>query len=182
MYLDRVQRVRRIAASAGFAALLLGSSLIPGVSGSAAVAGSPCASLTPAAYQQITNTINNAYTSASADAAANGVNGAYAVAAVNSRDYVVAARDKMLYLQSWLNTNNLATPYVTNASAAYSTHGTIREVETALLNAQHWAMISTVYHKSANASATYEQAQTAMTLALALGGDAGRCYSGQYYP
>jgi hypothetical protein len=171
--------IRRRAATAGLCLVLLGSSVISAVGGSAQVAGAagnPCASLTPVAIRQVIDTINRAHASATLDANANGTTGAYASAARDSLMYVTQARDKMVDLQTWLRTNNLDNPYVSNISAAYNVHGYVRETEVPLLYGQHWAMISAEYHNSAAAKKTFEETATASEQALALGAQGGRCH------
>jgi hypothetical protein len=180
-----VQRIRRGAITLGLGFVLLGSSVVSAVGGSAHVAGAagnPCASLTPAAIQQVIDTINKAHASATIDASANGTTGAYASAARDSLMYVTTARDKMVDLQTWLKANNLDTPYVSNISAAYSVHGYVRETMVPLLYGQHWAMISAEYHNSLAAKTTFEETQTAAELALVLGAQGGRCHLGPFFP
>src|SRR2546422_2937083 len=85
-------------------------------------------------------------------------------------------------LQSWLHTNGLDFPYVTNASAAYSVHGYARDVVISLHYARHWATISVVYHKSADARDSFERTSQALNLIDALGAEGGRCYIQAYFP
>src|SRR5262245_14389602 len=82
----------------------------------------PCASLTPAAIQQVIDMIAQSRTKAESDVAANGANGAYAVAAQYNLESLQKAHVTMIDLQAWLQTNALDSPYVTNASAAYIIH------------------------------------------------------------
>lgn len=140
----------------------------------------PCASLTPAAIQQVIDAIAQSRTKAESDVAANGTSGAYAIAAGYNLDYLKEAYDKIIFLQSWLQTNGLDSPYVTNASGAYSIHGYVREAVTSLHYARHWATISAVYHKSTDARDSYELTSQALSLADALGAQAGRCYMNPY--
>ncbi|HYR92426.1 MAG TPA: hypothetical protein VE422_50745 [Terriglobia bacterium] len=144
-------------------------------------ASNPCASLTPAALQQVIDVIAQSRTKAQSDMAANGVTGAYAVAAEYNLAYLQDAYDKTLALQSWLQTNGLDSPYVTNVSAAYSVHGYVREAVVSLQYARHWAMISVVYHSSADARNSYELTSQALNLIEPLGAQAGRCYMKAYY-
>ena len=141
----------------------------------------PCASLTPAALQEVMDVIAQSRTKAQSDVAANGVAGAYAVAAQYNLDYLQDAYDKTMTLQSWLQTNGLDWPYVTNVSAAYSVHGYVREAVISLHYARHWAMISVVYHKSADARDSYELTSQALNLIEPLGAQAGRCYMQAYF-
>jgi hypothetical protein len=141
----------------------------------------PCASLTPANLQEVIDVIAQSRTKAQSDTAANGVTGAYAIAAAYNLDYLQDAYDKMLALQTWLQTNGLDWPYVTNVSAAYSVHGYVREAVVSLHYARHWAMISVVYHKSADAKDSYELTSQTLNLIEPLGAQAGRCYMQAYF-
>ncbi len=145
-------------------------------------APNPCASLTPAALQQVIDVIAQSRTKAQSDVAANGVTGAYAIAAQYNLDYLQDAYNKATALQSWLHTNGLDFPYVTNASAAYSVHGYARDVVISLHYARHWATISVVYHKSADARDSFERTSQALNLIEALGAEGGRCYIQAYFP
>ncbi len=140
-----------------------------------------CASLTPAAIQRVIDVIAQSRAKAASDVAANGTNGAYAVAAQYNLEYLQRAHDTMSNLQSWLQTNGLDAPYVTNASAAYQIHNYVRDVVSSLHYARHWATISVVYHKSRDARDSYELTTDALNLAEALAAQAGRCYMGQYF-
>lgn len=142
----------------------------------------PCASLTPAAIQHVIDVIAQSRTKAESDVAANGVNGAYASAARDNLAYLREAHDKMVALQSWLQTNGLDSPYVTNASAAFNVHGYVREVVISLHYARHWAAVSASHHKSTDARDSYELTSQALNLAEALGAQAGRCYMNHYLP
>jgi hypothetical protein len=149
-----------------------------------ATAASPqsCAALTPAAIDDIITTLHTSLAHAEADATANGTTGAYAVAAVYNRDGVKAAHEQFVTLQTWLNEQGLAAPYVSNTSAAYSVHGTVREAVSQLHHARHWATISVVYHGSADAHASMEVTSTALERIDTLGANAARCYIEAYYP
>lgn len=140
----------------------------------------PCESLTPAALQQVIDVIAQSHTKAESDVAANGENGAYAVAAHHNLVYLKEAHGKMTALQSFLQSEGLDSPYVTNASAAYNVHGYVREVVGPLHHARHWATISAAYHKSTDARDSYELTSQALNLAEALGAQAGRCYMNAY--
>lgn len=142
----------------------------------------PCASLTVLAIQQIIDKIEGSRDKAQNDVTVNGISGVYASAANDNLTYLLEAYDKIAALQSWLASNNLDSPYVTNASAAYNIYGYIRESIISLQNARHWAMISVVYHKNANAHDSFELTSHALELAEALGAQAGRCYMSAYYP
>jgi hypothetical protein len=142
----------------------------------------PCESLTPAALQQVIDLIAQSQTKAESDVAANGENGAYAVAAHHNLVYLKEARDIMIALQTFLQSEGIDSPYVTNASGAYNVHGYVREVVVPLHHARHWATISAIYHQSADARDSYELTSQTLDLAEALGAQAGRCYMNAYLP
>jgi hypothetical protein len=86
----------------------------------------------------------------------------------------------MTYLLSWLPANSYVPPY-SSANAAYNIHGYARMTIISLLYAQHWATISTVYHGSIPARASYDLTASALNLVNAMGADAGRCYMRAYH-
>jgi len=141
-----------------------------------------CESLTPEALQHVVDKVSGSIANAETDVDVNGVTGAYAIAAVYNRDYLVAVNNNLLFLQSWLRDLGLDTPFVTNASAAYNIHGYVREAVYLSHHARHWATISAVYHKSPDAFASYNLTSEALGLAEALGEQAGRCYIRGYFP
>jgi hypothetical protein len=153
-------------------------------------AADPCASLTPTAISQLVSQIEAARTLADQDVALNAATGAYGTAATYHRDNLVAAFQKATEVRDWLTANGLASPYVTNATAAYSLHGLAREIVAPLHHARHWATISAVYHKasatqpvdkSGPARQSYEATTQALSMVEALGADAGRCYMSGYF-
>ena len=142
----------------------------------------PCASLTPEALQQVIDKVAESLAKAESDVNANGTTGSYAAAAVYNRDYLAEVHQNLLFLQSWLKNLGLDTPFVTNASAAYNIHGSVREAVYPLHHARHWATISVVYHKSSDAFDSYSLTSEVIDLAEALGAQAGRCYMRGYFP
>ncbi|HYX14649.1 MAG TPA: hypothetical protein VE944_09830 [Nostoc sp.] len=143
-----------------------------------------CASLTTASIQAVIDKIIESRNKAQIDNSANGVNGAYASAAKANLDLLTVARDKMLELRDWLYTAGVLDPppFVTNTSAAYNVHSYVREAVVNLHYARHWATISAVYHKSANARNSYELTTQSLDLIEPLGAQAGRCYMSAYKP
>jgi hypothetical protein len=148
----------------------------------ASVGADPCASLTPAALQEVIDTLTQSLGKADADVSINGTTGAYAIAAVYNRDYLAQVLQSLLSLQSWLKSLGLDTPFVSNASAAYNIHGYVRENIYLLHHARHWASISIVYHHSSDAFDSFNLTCTTIDLAESLGAQAGRCYVSSYYP
>lgn len=142
----------------------------------------PCAFLTPEALQQVLDKVVESLAKAESDVNANGTTGTYAIAAVANRDSLTQVQQDLLFLQSWLKNLGLDTPFVTNASAAFGIHGYVREAVYLLHHARHWATISVVYHKSLDAFDSYSLTSEALSLAEALGEQAGRCYMRDYFP
>jgi hypothetical protein len=148
----------------------------------------PCASLTSAAIQAVIDKIIDSRNKAVSDATAHGVTGAYASAARDNLAYLTEARDKMQVLLAWLYGAGVLgvppapPPYVTNTTGAYNVHSYVRESVVSLHYARHWATISAVYHRSADARDSYELATQALDLIEPLGAQAGRCYMEPYGP
>jgi hypothetical protein len=139
----------------------------------------PCASLTPAAIQNVIDVVAESRGHAEIDNTANGTTGAYASAARDNLTYLrqVGSSDpyRLGYLQSWLAENKIPTPY-TNSTAVYSIHNYARENVWTLHHARHWASISAVYHASKAAVNSFEATTRAVELLESLGANAGRCY------
>jgi hypothetical protein len=134
------------------------------------------------ALQQVIDKIAESLAKAESDVTANGTTGSYAIAAVYNRDYLAEVHQYLLFLQSWLKSQGLDTPFVTNASAAYNIHGYVREAVCSLHYARHWATISVVYHNSSDAFESFNLTSEAIDLAEPLGAQAGRCYMRSYFP
>ena len=141
-----------------------------------------CIHLTPAAFGSLITTLNASLTQATADCNAFCVTGAYALAAKYNHDYLVQVLAKVNETKTWLETYNLALPYVTNATAAYNIHGLARDNIATLHHARHWATISAIYHKSNKARISFDYTSTAITQLEALGENGGKCYVDQYAP
>lgn len=115
------------------------------------------------------------------DAAANGSAGAYASAARDNVARLTTAYDKMVALQTWLTNENLGSPHVTNATAAYNVHGYTREALASMYEARHWATVSATNHRSADARSSFDLTTNAIAGAEALGANGGRCYMSGYF-
>jgi hypothetical protein len=145
----------------------------------AAPAPSSCATLNGPSLSGLLGILDAAVASAQTDFKANGVVGAYAVAAKYNLDYVTTAQKKVRDLQNWM----ISTGYdATNASTAYQIHSYMNEAITSLQAASHWALISTVYHKSTDARSSFEGEMKGTEVANQIGTQAGRCYMVQYLP
>jgi len=136
----------------------------------------PCASLTPAAIQHVIDVIAQSRAKAESDVAATVAKGAYVVNAQYNLESLQRAHDKIIALQSWLQTNGYDAPYVANHVAASSVHVYMGEVTVSLNYARVYATISAVHNKNKDARDSYELTTEALNLAEALGAQAGRCY------
>jgi hypothetical protein len=141
-----------------------------------------CAQLTPAAFSSLITTLTASLAQATADCNAYCVTGAYAAAAQYNQIYLAQVLANVEQTKTWLETNNLALPYVTNASAAYSVHGLARDNIATLHHARHWATISAIYHKSNKARLSFDYTSAAITQLETLGENGGKCYVDQYAP
>ena len=168
-------------------ALLIGSSLVTvqargSENAPAVVSADPCEDLTNESIQAVIDMIASSEAKAQEDVDQNGVNGAYASATHYNLEDLTAARGKMQALLDWLHsvgvlgTGALSPTFVTNMSGAYAIHGYIRETVVSLEYAQHWAVISVVYHRGVAARDSYELNAKALDLVVPLGAQAGRCY------
>ena len=89
--------------------------------------------------------------------------------------YLQDAEKQSQDLDAWLVANYLYTPFVNNASAAYSIHGTVREASNLLHHARHWASISATYHLSSAAKSSISFTGEALKLMDPLGASAVAC-------
>jgi len=138
-----------------------------------------CSAITPRTVDAWAATIGRALRSATSDARANGQNGAYAVAARNSRDLLDRAKQRVDDGAAKLRASD---PRVTT----YSEGGTIKEhVRTSmdlLTQAGHWALVSAAYHKSTDARDAFEGTMTALGEGQRLYLESGRCFLSNYFP
>jgi hypothetical protein len=173
-----------MAFSIGFAVISRVSTSADSTNGSTKVATSaddPCAALTPGAIKNVISAIDRSRAVANNDAAANGSSGAYASAARDNVARLTTAYDKMVALQTWLASENLGSPHVTNATAAYNVHGYTREAVSSMYEARHWATVSATHHRSTDARNSFDLTTNAITAAEALGANGGRCYMSGYF-
>ena len=160
-------------------AAMLTAAFVSMVPGNAAAQGA-CSALTQPAIQAVISKIGQSRAEAQLDASANGITGAYAVAATYNLAYLQDAEKRFQDLDAWLVSIGLYTPFVDNASASYSVHGTVRDVSNLLHHARHWASISAVYHTSSSAKNSIDRTSEALTLMDSLGASAVACYVGFY--
>lgn len=141
-----------------------------------------CQRLTPTVYNNAIQEINSSLTQATLDFNKHGTTGAYAVAAKYNRDYLKIALDTMQQLNSWLQTNNFFAPYVSIASASYSTYAQANVAIGHLHAAKHWAAISAVYHGSLAARKSIDYSTLAISALEFLNVNGTKCYVDQYGP
>jgi hypothetical protein len=150
------------------------------------VAGTtPCASLTPAALQQVLDMVAQSLAKAESDAAVHGTKGTKPggnpLAADYNRDYVAEAQKSLLFLQAWLRSHGyLDKPFVDNQTAAWNIFNYVWQNVYLLQLAQHWATLSVAYNTSREAFDSYNLTAKAIELAQPLGQQAGRCFCGGY--
>ena len=132
-----------------------------------------CRAVSTRAMSALQSSLRSAYSAAQADAAKNGSTGQYAVAATNSRDLIKRALDRAGRM---LADHNKIDPRTTT----YAEAGTMKEHARAIIEvlpqAAHWATISNIYHKSADARRAFDLAVAALDQGRQLFVDAGHCY------
>lgn len=143
----------------------------------AAPAADACTSITPASMTAYARTIEQALKYAQKDARANGETGAYAVAAVNSRDLLDRSRKRIEEGAARLQG---ADPRVTTYAEAGMVKENFRSTLEWMPQAAHWALVSAIYHKSTDARAAFEGTVTALAEGQRLFAESGRCYVGGY--
>lgn len=133
----------------------------------------PCRAITPKSLDSYTRTIQVALKWASADAAANGSSGQYAVAATNSRMLLQRALDRAGKARSDLGKSN---PSTTTPAEAGTVKEHIRNILETVPEAAHWAIISEIYHKSTDAQKAFDASVIVLQQGNTLYAESGRCY------
>jgi hypothetical protein len=141
-----------------------------------------CTQLTPAAISALIETLEVSVLQATADCDSFCEGGAYDVAARANLEHLTDVLDRVVELQSWLEENELDTPYVTNSSASFGIHGVAREAVYLLHHARHWATISAVHHSSEAARLSVDTTTQAIHQLDALGEQGALCYLAGYGP
>jgi hypothetical protein len=132
-----------------------------------------CGSISPRSLQAYGRTIDSAHRYASADASKYGTDGAYAVAARNSRDLLKRAQDRNSAAITPLNSSN---PAVTTAAEAGTVKEHVRAILEVVPQAAHWSMVSEIYHKSSEARKAFEASIKVLEQGNHLYAESGRCY------
>lgn len=147
---------------------------IPTAGGSAeGPALDPCTAISPRALTGYAQVIAAAHRWAVADASANGVSGRYAVAATNSRDQLKRAYDRS---QAAIADLQNSSPSVTSAAEAGTIKEHLRYILELIPQAAHWAIISEIYHDSANARKAFEGSVEVLQRGSTLFAESSRCY------
>ena len=149
---------------------------------SAADPANPCEALTPAAIQAAIDRLAQAQAEAQLEYDAFFVGGGYPAASQQGLEYITQARNQMVALQTWLRSNGLEAPFVSNTTAAYNTHGYARTAANTLWYGEHWSAISAVYNHGKHGKAAADLAAQATAMLADLGGNGVRCYMRGYFP
>jgi len=164
----------RILRLAGVGALTLTATLgatSPGAPDASLAAG--CADVTPRSVQQLSRAIGAALRPATADASKYGTDGAYAVAATNSRDLLKRAQDRVDAAYDKLQVSN---PRVTTYAEGGEVKEHVRSTFEWISQAGHWSLVSAAYHRSTDAHDAFDGAVRALEMATGLYAEAGRCF------
>lgn len=162
------------------AALGLGTGSEAGAAGTTTSLGEMnCRAVSTRTMQRLQGTLRDAHSAAGTDAARNGSNGAYAVAATNSRDLIKRALDRSARM---ISDHNSSDPNTTTAAEAGTAKEHTRAIIEVLPQAAHWAAISNIYHKSPDARRAFDGAAAALQQGQALFVDASNCYMDGWTP
>ncbi len=169
----------------GYAYPAVAQSLQPGqskaefrrASPASATLSDDCSKISPVILDRYARDIGTALSWATKDAAQNGASGQYAVAATNSRDLFKRAQDKA---KEGAQSLRKANPSVTT----YAEAGVIKEIVRSIIEtvpqASHWATISAIYHKSADAERAFDQGVVVLNQGNSLFAASSRCYMAPY--
>jgi hypothetical protein len=141
----------------------------------------PCARLTPAAIQAAIDELQAGLDDAEQNLVAHN-RSAYPGAGQEAVVHFTDARDKMVAVQTWLDDIGVASPFVSNVSAAYTLHWYAREAAGIVAYGEHWAAISAVYDTSDEARSAAEHGAVATSLLADIGANGMRCYVQGYFP
>lgn len=141
-----------------------------------------CTQMTPAAFDALITTLRTSWQQASVDCDRFCVSGVFNVAALNNRDYLKLVLDNTVAFKKWVDDMGYGTPYITNTATSYFVHGLAQDNVTSLHQARHWALISTIYHRSAFARASFDTTSVAIKQMEELSENGGRCYLDPYGP
>jgi hypothetical protein len=161
-----------LVATAVVASAVICKSALVTVAAAADQGADPCLAISPKAVDLYIRTIQNALKWAAADAAANGTSGQYAVAASNSRMLLQRALDRAKLARSDLGTD----PATTTPAEAGTVKEHVRNILETVPEAAHWAIVSEIYHKSADARKAFDGSVAVLEQGNALYAESGRCY------
>jgi hypothetical protein len=109
-----------------------------------------------------------------------GSTGAYPATSIYFHLHAVTAYDSLQATINWLNTGSNNNPSITNYVEAMSIKARFRQLISQLMDANHWAELSAIYHNSSFASCGKEEALRLLTEAVIILNYAGRCYTEPY--
>ncbi len=109
-----------------------------------------------------------------------GKTGAYPATAINFHLAARNAYDTVQRMINWLNTGSNNLPDNTNYVEASGIMQWMRNVIENLAIANHWAVLSSIYHQSSYASCGKEEAIRLLMEAVNILAYAGRCYTEPY--
>jgi hypothetical protein len=145
--------------------------------------GDQCAAVTYQSLDNLHALLDEAKLLGDQDVAANGVNGAYALAAVAARDSVAEAiqilDDHVAWLQGWASDGD---PTTINYVEGGGTGEVMWQLTDRLQQVVHWGSISAIYHQSEEARGEMEYALQAIEAANEIHARGTRCYVDAYFP
>ncbi|MFO0722886.1 MAG: hypothetical protein U1E65_03815 [Myxococcota bacterium] len=145
-----------------------------------AAGGDACATLGDADWTALRDRLDSARALLDADVAANGVTGAYAAAPGLARDSIDAALAALDHEEAHMDSYGARNAVF--YSLAYSIGLTMQAIVGQLQYSAHWASISVVYHRSAEARQVFETSLETVELANDIHARATRCYMNAYDP
>jgi hypothetical protein len=139
--------------------------------------GDQCAQVTDAVFDELRAHLDEGLALAEADFAANGVNGAYAVAAQYSRDGIATAIGELDEHRAWLaGWASDGDPTSINYVEGGATGSAMWRLIDGLQYSVHWGSISAIYHRSEEARAAVEEVLQAIEIANEIHARGTRCY------
>ena len=141
--------------------------------GDATMGSVNCRAVSTRSITNLQRALMTAYDAADSDARQNGTNGAYAVAATNSRMLIKRAVDQA---DQMLADHRKADPSTTTPAEGGTVKEHTRAIIEVLPEAAHWAIVSNIYHGSNAAREAFNGAAESLDQGLKLFVDASNCY------
>lgn len=140
----------------------------------------PCEQLTPAAIQAVVDYIDSGL--AKAEEHLQSDPEWYAAHAEWAVDLFMEAREQLVDHQTWLVDNQYDSPFISNPTAAWSTHIIAREASWNLLVAESYEAVGATWNASLPAKTSAEFSGQATELLAAISSDGINCYMSTYFP